>query len=296
MRRRRVGATAPAPAATVAVVEPPAPAPTTAVATVAAMPLALHQEAADLFAYTPPERAIVGASEWLRVPTIRFFSGSEGKQGGELTAAIIGQALGNVAVGTPYLLGEKQTILPITGTVLVQLAEYQYWATHDVKNQRGRVWLNDPGREVDGLKVAECVIALQVLLPGAQALHDELRPAQVTLTTYKKAQSSPPTKLEKAIAAAGEKEWVTKHPELAEVFVRARVCASLTTKPGTTKPNAQGESFGYVVANAIVRACGPDQLAALDAWWNDDACREELLEGKAAFAEEQAAVEAGVVA
>jgi len=244
-------------------------------------------ELAELFALAPAESPL-STSGGMRAPTLRFFSGSEGKQGGQLTVQTILQQIGSVQVGTPYVLAPDMRCFPAQGIALLAIgAPFQYWIASDSSNRRLACWLRPQARraEYQGEKVTECVIALHLLLPGAQPLHPDLAPGQVVLSTWKSACSAPPVQLYRAVEQTTSAQWAQANPQLAGLPPAVRVFGALATG---VKTSAIG--YQYVTASAICLPVGVAQIAALGAWKQDAAAQEELAEARAAFADEIAEI------
>jgi len=237
-----------------------------------------------MFAYAPEGELISTATGFLRVPQINFFSGSEGKAGGQLTAAMIGQALGNVPAGTPYVQA-AEGLYPITGAVLAQIKSFQFWADKAYSNERTKTWLRDPGRASNAV---ECVLALQILLPHTQALHADFAPAQVLVTEYTMATCKAAVVMDRAVKAAVTEAWVTQHPHLAAVPDTLRVVSTL--QGGTRTGKKSG--MPYPIANAVPRPVEPAQGEALALWWQDADCQEEYKEALEVFNDAVAAAKA----
>lgn len=274
--------TAAPPAAQTAVIEPevlpPAAAP--APANGAGTALALAPAIAQMFAWTPPAQAIVPPSSGLVAPVIRFFNGSEGKQGGELTALQIAQGIPGIAAGHPYIYTPEGGLYSMHGAIVLQTLALQFWAAYDQTGSRLATWLRQQGRNAThlGERVQECVLAAHVVLPTTAPLHPDLAPGVICLSTWKGATSGAAARMELAIEEAQSVQWCKANPVAGGLPPRMRVFGRLQTEVATSKKRkgADGRETGgfqYVKAGMLVVPASQISEMTINAFreWNANA-------------------------
>lgn len=202
------------------------------------------------------------------VPWIGFYNKKAGR------ASEIIKALGAVGEGCPYVcVGENY--YDLTSAAFVIIDEFPYWAVADESNELTHVWETPQpfGAKVGKKgKVKDCLNTLTLILPGAGPLAKEIQPALVTVSDFRGTKVKAGKRHLDAVEETTTTEWVRANGEIAgAVPPRFRVASSFKISPKTGR-----SGFAYALADSVSAPMSVSQLAALQAWWKDEECREAL--------------------
>lgn len=213
----------------------------------------------DLFDYQPPAVPLPEVKVFDRVPRLGF------KTDKGPSAAAIATALGNVPLATPYVEDTEGDYHKAAGCSIMQLAEFPYWAQRKYNGkfmENLRVYLLKPSKDdvPSGVKIDECILTIQVILPGVsgEELPEAIAPGVACVNTYANATSKVATQIAAGIEDAASPEFLKRNPELGQVKgVRKRVVGHLQANIRTSKAG-----WDYVTASAFVKPAALPQIRA----------------------------------
>ena len=259
------------PSAPAEIVTPAAPTPAQGTAIVTADANALLAKLGGFARSTALAPAKSGGS----TPWLGFHSGRS-TRAGDVT-----EALSRIVEGTPYL-AVGDSYYNASHWAFTLLNEFPFWCTLGADFQPEHIRLTDPGwgaKHAEGAVWKAQILTVMLHLPGAEPLPSDLKPATVSLSTFRATKVDAAKKHVDAIERATKSAWARANGDVAaKVPERFRVTSKLLIEAKTAR-----SGFAYQVAKSSASTISVPQMEAVFTWIADPECQLALEDAQKLF-------------